>query len=181
MKNKGAHVKGFTLMEILAVVLIIGILAVIGVPQYMKSTEKSRATEAVQLLDQLFRAEKMFKLTTKRYTFNVDDLDITFPNVSSNGHSNSIFSTNNFTFEVLAIGGSSEDKFSYLLASAERNKNTNKYYIFAEMEGNRKSIWCSPEFRPKEGVPTEDLGDDSVSQLCKAIANGNPRGIISRQ
>jgi type IV pilus assembly protein PilE len=41
---------GFTLTEILVVVLIMGILASVAVPQYYKTTEKSKANEAVSYL-----------------------------------------------------------------------------------------------------------------------------------
>ena len=43
MKNK----KGFTLVEILTVVIIIGILSALALPQYRRVVERARATEAM--------------------------------------------------------------------------------------------------------------------------------------
>jgi len=56
--------KAFTLIELLVVVLIIGILAAIGLPQYTKAVGKSRVAEAKINLKALAEAGKMYYLET---------------------------------------------------------------------------------------------------------------------
>lgn len=53
MKN---NKKGFTLVELLIVVLIIGVLSVIAVPQYTKAIERARAAEAMSLVKNINEA-----------------------------------------------------------------------------------------------------------------------------
>ncbi len=70
--------KGFTLIELLVVVLIIGILSAIALPQYTKAVEKSRFAEAVMAVEEIARAQDLYKLATGNYTRDINDLDITF-------------------------------------------------------------------------------------------------------
>lgn len=72
--------KGFTLLELLMVVIIIAILAAIALPQYLRASEKSRASEALQVLGALRASEQRYKAQHNlgNYTLLVTDLDMAF-------------------------------------------------------------------------------------------------------
>ena len=89
MKNKNA----FTLIEILVVVLIIGILAAIALPQYNMAVLKSRYVQAMTLADAIWKDQQDYYLANGSYTDDIDDLSITLPPyIKRNGKVNVVYS-----------------------------------------------------------------------------------------
>lgn len=70
---------GFTLIELLVVVLIIGILASVAMPQYNKTVEKSRATQALAILKSLYAAQETYYMANGSYATSFDELDLSVP------------------------------------------------------------------------------------------------------
>ena len=70
---------GFTLIELLVVVLIIGILAAVAVPQYQKAVEKSRATEAIQLMKTVNQAVDTYHMSSGEWPTSFDELAVDIP------------------------------------------------------------------------------------------------------
>ena len=83
---KNLQKRGFTHIELLVVVLIIGILAAVAVPQYKKAVAKSRATEAVNILKALQQAQMVYFLANNEYTDDLDELAVEVPAGSFKGN-----------------------------------------------------------------------------------------------
>jgi general secretion pathway protein G len=67
-KTSGTLVqRGFTLIEIMVVVVIMGILAALVVPKLMGRTDDARITAARQDIATLVQALKLYKLDNQRY------------------------------------------------------------------------------------------------------------------
>lgn len=83
--KKGREMKrgGFTLLELLMVVIIIGILAAAAIPTYSRTVEKSRGAEALNFLGAVRGSELRYKAqqgtSAAPYTTTVADLDIDAP------------------------------------------------------------------------------------------------------
>ena len=70
---------GFTLIEMLVVVLIIGILVAVALPQYNKAVEKSKSAQAVALLKTVYQAAESYYLANGQWPTAFNQLDVQIP------------------------------------------------------------------------------------------------------
>ena len=106
--------RAFTLIELLIVVLIVGILATVALPQYTKVVEKARWTEAVSMLGSIRKACLVYYAEKGIY-----------PNVSGEVmHLN--YGTNIYDVLVIDIPAPQDGRYYYKLATLPWAENQGK-------------------------------------------------------
>lgn len=75
---------GFTLTELLIVIIIISIVAVLALPMLVKTIEKAKLGEAATNLNLIRTGEKIYFLEYGTFTTYIDSLNIENPNNATN-------------------------------------------------------------------------------------------------
>ena len=78
--------KGFTLLELIVVIIILGILATLGFTQYTKMVEKGRTAEAKAILGQLRSAQVAYYQENGAYGAGVGNLIVDAPTAATGTH-----------------------------------------------------------------------------------------------
>ena len=69
--SKNIIQQGFTLVELMVVIVIVGILSAVALPQFLSQTQKARATEATQMASSIIKqaaAEYLLDKTAAKFT-----------------------------------------------------------------------------------------------------------------
>lgn len=142
MKNKN----GFSLIELLVVILIIGILAAIGLPQYYYIINLTKAKTQMSIIKSIADADERYYLVNGKYVENnIYLLDLDIPNSSNIEYS--------LDDKYVIIWNKSNDiRIGYSLISAE--KIPNKHFFCYHYNGK----W-----------PGTSLSVETKEQICRKV------------
>ena len=123
MRGQQAASAGFSLIEVMIVLVIIGVLLLVATPGYQDSMKKSRRADGMRDLMELVARQERFYAQNSRYTKDIntaaglnfrEDSGAEDPTISSEGH---------YSLSVVACEGKDEDDFDtcYLLKATPRN------------------------------------------------------------
>ncbi len=117
--------RGFTLVELAVVVVIIGVLAAFAVPRFLSSVERSKAAEAFNYLSSVQAAQERYHARQGTYASLVTDLDI------------KMTTPKYFTTGAVAAGstGSLEDSWTLTLTRQGASAGYGAYTVTFTEEG----------------------------------------------
>jgi type IV pilus assembly protein PilA len=154
---------GFTLIELIVVVIIIGILAAIGAPMYQDLVEKSRGAEAVNALGMFKTAEQAYYLEKGEFLLNVGGFGAnSFEKLGCENPTNTVWNYwtddgYNNTMHYRDHGGIEHTATVDLVIHAQRLGN-NKYYLAQidlghSTDGRWLWGWTNTPEGPHPGIP----------------------------
>ena len=110
---------GFSLMEVMIVVVIIGILAALAYPNLEKYLKRARQTEAKTNLSAIYTAQKIYFTLHQSYAEDINELDLSL--AQADPYTFTIQEASTSTFKAQAEGNIDDDALDTWTIDQDKN------------------------------------------------------------
>ena len=151
---------GFTLVELLVVVLIIGILAAVAIPQYQKAVDKARMVQLLTLSSNVKQAQQRYFMENGDYAKLWSSLDIDIGGYTLGNADRYIYQKS--------------DSSDYPYAVLRFNDNNALYFFGGEkyLPGILFMTWYETGYQ----ACYADQNNQRAQALCKSVCQNNHLG-----
>lgn len=154
---------GFTLIEVLVVVIIIAILAAVGWPSYQRFIERMRMADALVLIGTECAAQERYKLSKQQYTQYWPKLDAVPEPIRSsatiNGSGRDYLSQDGTVFYTRGGAGLADEERKPGFAVKFEKLDGNKWFMTADRVGSAWGGYKYTLVRPFDDTRTFCIPD----------------------